>query len=31
MPRRMEAVVSMLNDLGVAVYEQTPDAEIPAC
>ena len=23
----LEAVVSMLNDLGVAVYEQTPDAE----
>ncbi|MDB5753025.1 MAG: rpoD, partial [Ramlibacter sp.] len=24
----MEVVVSMLNDLGVAVYEQTPDAEM---
>src|SRR5207237_1922726 len=24
----MEAVVTMLNDLGVAVYEQTPDAEM---
>ncbi|MDH5204663.1 MAG: RNA polymerase sigma factor RpoD [Hylemonella sp.] len=23
----MEAVISMLNDIGVAVYEQTPDAE----
>jgi RNA polymerase primary sigma factor len=26
-PETLEAVVSMLNDLGVAVYEQTPDAE----
>ena len=25
----MEVVVTMLNDMGVAVYEQTPDAETP--
>ena len=26
-PETLEAVVTMLNDLGVAVYEQTPDSE----